>query len=72
MAYDVERNADIFFKDVPDGANSLRMGQLAPGAAPLLYVGGNCSIVGFDRTGNEAFWTVVSNSFIVYIFCHLA
>ena len=28
LAYDVERNADVFHKDVPDGVNALVVGQL--------------------------------------------
>jgi Bardet-Biedl syndrome 2 protein len=44
LAYDVQENADIFYKDVPDGVQSLVIGSLAENAPPLCIVGGNCSI----------------------------
>ena len=34
LAYDVERNADVFHKDVPDGVNALVVGQL--GKVPFI------------------------------------
>jgi hypothetical protein len=54
LAYDVDRNADVFFRDCPDGVNSI--------SQPLVLTGGNCSVLGFDNTGNEAFWTVTSDN----------
>lgn len=61
LAYDVERNADVFFRDVPDGVNSLAVGSLA-NMKPLLFAGGNCSIVGFNEAGTESFWTVTGDN----------
>jgi Bardet-Biedl syndrome 2 protein len=49
LAYDVERNADLFHKDVPDGVNALAVGSLGlenTGKTPLAIVGGNCSLQG--------------------------
>ena len=34
LAYDVERNADVFHKDVPDGVNALVVGQLGMNDEP--------------------------------------
>ena len=63
LAYDVNRNADVFFKDVQDGVNTLKIGSTNSGIKnPLLFVGGNCSIVGFDRSGSEEFWTVTGDN----------
>lgn len=62
LAYDVERNADVFFRDVQDGVNSLLVGKLAHISKPLVIAGGNCSVVGFDKEGNEAFWTVTGDN----------
>lgn len=65
LAYDVERNADVFHKDVPDGVNALVVGQLGIGEEenlPLAIVGGNCSIQGFDYEGNDPFWTVTGDN----------
>jgi Bardet-Biedl syndrome 2 protein len=62
LAYDVERNADVFFKEVQDGVNTIKIGRtVSSRSKQMVFVGGNCSIVGFDRTGTEAFWTVVRN-----------
>lgn len=44
MAYDVERNADVFYKDVPDGVSSITFGWVRGIAEPLVIVGGHCSI----------------------------
>jgi Bardet-Biedl syndrome 2 protein len=38
LAYDVQRNADIFHKDMPDGVFSLSIGSLNPGAPGDEYV----------------------------------
>jgi Ciliary BBSome complex subunit 2, N-terminal len=29
LAYDVERNADLYFKEVPDGANAVAIGTVS-------------------------------------------
>ena len=44
LAYDVQENCDLFFKDAPDGANAILVGKLGDLEAPLALVGGNCSI----------------------------
>ncbi|KAJ1450562.1 ciliary BBSome complex subunit 2 [Pelagophyceae sp. CCMP2097] len=66
LAYDVELNADIFFKEVQDGVHALCFGLLAAAAGclpePLVLVGGNCSVVGFDVDGVEKFWTVAGDT----------
>lgn len=61
LAYDVEANHDIFYKEVPDGVNSLATGTVPGVDAPLAMVGGNCSILGFDTEGEEQFWTVTGD-----------
>lgn len=58
LSYNVDRNADRFFVELTDGANSLIVGESVVGHKPLIIAGGNCSILGFDDKGNEAFWTV--------------
>lgn len=69
LAYDVDANRDVFFKDAPEGVTSLKtmglgstMGQ-HHGSTPntILLVGGNCSLQGFDQSGEEVFWTVVGD-----------
>jgi Bardet-Biedl syndrome 2 protein len=61
LAYDIDRNADVFFRDVQDGVNSLLYGRFGT-YQPMLMVGGNCSLVGFDAEGNESFWTVTGDN----------
>jgi Bardet-Biedl syndrome 2 protein len=58
LAYDVEENKDAFFKEAPDGANAVVCGKIGSEARTLALVGGNCSILGFDHEGEEAYWTV--------------
>jgi len=47
-AYDVSKNMDIFFVDMPDGAFSIIYGILYPLKQKLIFVGGNCSLKGLD------------------------
>ena len=43
---------------LPDGANAMIIGELGERGKPLLFVGGNCAIQGFDHLGEDKFWTV--------------
>lgn len=61
MVYDCLNNADVFEKEVNDGLSSINIcdGQFLPEVGqPIVLVGGNCSITGFDVDGEERFWTV--------------
>ena len=69
LAYDVERNADVFYKEVGDGVNDMIYGLIPGHAAPLILVGGNCSIQGFDEEGQESFWTVTGGNVGAMCFC---
>jgi len=40
----VEKNSDLFYKEIPDGINTLAFGHIITIKKPLLLVGGNCSI----------------------------
>ena len=44
LAYDVEKNADVFYKDVPDGVQCMTFGQLPSIDKALIIIGGHCSI----------------------------
>lgn len=35
-----------------------RAGRRGGGDSTMAFVGGNCSLQGFDQEGDEAFWTV--------------
>ncbi|CAH1786241.1 unnamed protein product [Owenia fusiformis] len=62
LAYDVNKNSDVFYKDTPDGANSIVLGTLGSIDSPLAIVGGNCSIMGYDIEGEDKFWTVTGDN----------
>ncbi|CAM9465389.1 unnamed protein product, partial [Sphacelaria rigidula] len=66
LAYDVDNNADVYYKASEltceeYGVSSLLLGQLPASSQPLALVGGNCSIQGFDSAGAEKFWTVTGD-----------
>ena len=69
LCYDVNENADLFFKDAPDGVNTIVVGVFGGLDKPLALVGGNCSIQGFDHQGEEAFWTVTGDNVSTMTFC---
>ncbi|KAA0199277.1 hypothetical protein HAZT_HAZT008930 [Hyalella azteca] len=62
LAYDVQNNADVFYKEVSDGSNAVTIGRLWRHPTPLALVGGNCSVQGFDSTGTDMFWTVAGDN----------
>ena len=72
--FDVHTNSDLFFKDVPDGACCCALGKLSTDSAvsePMIVVGSNCSIQGFDFHGSECFWTVSGDSVTCIAFAYL-
>jgi len=69
MVYDVEENADLFFKEVHDGVNVIAFGQLPAIEQPVCVVGGNCSVQAFDHEGNEIYWTVTGDNVSALAFC---
>lgn len=62
QAYDAEDNCDVFFREAPDGISSMTFGTIMNHENPLAIVGGNCSILGFDSEGNDAYWTVTGDN----------
>ncbi|PRP83109.1 Bardet-Biedl syndrome 2 protein [Planoprotostelium fungivorum] len=62
LGYDVEANTDIFFKEVPDGVNTMVVGSLGENKTPMCIVGGNCTIQGFDPKGEEIFYTITGDN----------
>ena len=69
LAYDVQRNADLFFRDVPDGVNSLVVGHLGNRGNPMVFAGGNCSVLGYNKDGAESFWTVTGDNVTALAIC---
>jgi Bardet-Biedl syndrome 2 protein len=70
LAYNIDKNSDIFYKDVPDGVHtmlfapvpSLKTASAAAAPARMIVVGGNCSLQGFGGDGSELFWTVTGDN----------
>jgi Bardet-Biedl syndrome 2 protein len=69
MVYDVEENADLFFKEVHDGVNVIAFGNIVSVDVPVCLVGGNCSIQAFNHEGTELFWTVTGDNVSALSFC---
>lgn len=61
LAYHVHDNRDIFYKECQDGVKAVTLGNFSEFKTPLVLVGGNSSVHGFDHTGNEVFWTAVGD-----------
>jgi len=61
LAYDVHNNTDLFYKQVLDGVNSLAIGMIKSCNSPLVVAGGNCTLQGFDSSGEDKFWTVTGD-----------
>jgi len=57
-AYDVLKNSDLFFRDLPDGVHALCCGRLAGRKQPVVFAGGACSISGLAGDGSDSFWAV--------------
>ncbi|XP_065902688.1 Bardet-Biedl syndrome 2 protein homolog [Dysidea avara] len=68
LVYDVYQNSELFYKDLPDGAGALLV-DIDTRPNPVLYVGGNCSIQGFDYHGNDMFWTVTGDNVCSLALC---
>lgn len=46
---------------MPDGVTAATIGNIESYPNPILIIGGNCSIQGFDWRGQEVFWTVTGD-----------
>ncbi len=63
LAYDVNDNTDLYFKEVADGANAIVVGNLGCNLTePVAVVGGNCSIMALNKIGEEVMWTVTGDN----------
>ncbi|CAL7938796.1 unnamed protein product [Xylocopa violacea] len=59
LAFHIEDNSDIFYKEMSDGARCITIGKLGWLPNQVAIVGGNCSVTILDSQGTEIFWTVV-------------
>ncbi|KAK2582215.1 hypothetical protein KPH14_004567 [Odynerus spinipes] len=61
LAYQVEDNSDIFYKEMTDGALCIMIGKLGWLSNQVAVIGGNSSITVLDSEGTEIFWTVMGD-----------
>lgn len=47
---------------MPDGANAITVGNLGSIREPCAVVGGNCSIIALNNSGEEVLWTVTGDN----------
>ncbi|CAK9811316.1 Bardet-Biedl syndrome 2 protein homolog [Anthophora plagiata] len=59
LAFHVEDNSDIFYKEMPDGVRCIIIGKLGWLQNQVAIIGGNCSVTILDSQGTDIFWTVV-------------
>lgn len=71
LCMDVDDNKDIFHKELPDGVYAMTAGKFGESKSDLVFAGGNCSIQGFDASGNDHFWTVTGDNVSSMALCDL-
>jgi len=70
---DAERNADLFDVEVRDGVFCLAMGtmKINETQTAIALVGGNCSVVGLNKKGEDVFWTVAGDNVSALAFARI-
>ncbi|XP_030746348.1 Bardet-Biedl syndrome 2 protein homolog, partial [Sitophilus oryzae] len=61
LVYHVHDNKDIFYKECEDGVKSVALGQFKTYKTPVIMVGGNSSVHGYDHKGDEIFWVAIGD-----------
>ncbi|XP_033217005.1 Bardet-Biedl syndrome 2 protein homolog isoform X2 [Belonocnema kinseyi] len=61
LAYQVEDNADVFYREMRDGVYCITIGRLGWLKGQVALIGGNCSVTILDYEGNELYWMVASD-----------
>ncbi|XP_034935482.1 Bardet-Biedl syndrome 2 protein homolog [Chelonus insularis] len=61
LAYQVEENAEHFYKSIPNGVYSITIGKVGWFPNYIVVVGSNASLTIFDSEGQEIFWTIVGD-----------
>lgn len=62
LAYHVDNNTDVFYKEMKEGCRSLVVGNFSSFSMPVILVGGNSCVRGLDSDGNEIYWIVTGVS----------
>lgn len=61
LAYHVHDNKDIFYKECVDGVKAIKLGYVGDTSKPMLFVGGNSAVHGYNHEGAEIFWTAIGD-----------
>jgi Bardet-Biedl syndrome 2 protein len=57
-------------QDVSEGVTCITVGEVGgSGGEALAFVGGNCSVQGFDARGEERLWTVTGGTVTAMALC---
>lgn len=64
LVYDVQNNTDLFYREIPDGANTVAVGSIGSidNSSSLAIAGGNCALQGFNWRGSDSYWTVTGDN----------
>ncbi|THD22172.1 Bardet-Biedl syndrome 2 protein [Fasciola hepatica] len=63
IAYDAYDNVDLYYKEMPDGVNTMLISdKLNTKNQAIVLIGGRCSLIALDENGTEVFWTVMGES----------
>ncbi|KAF3425049.1 hypothetical protein E2986_06059 [Frieseomelitta varia] len=62
LAYNIEDNSDIFYKEMSDSARYIMIGKLSWLPNQVAIIGGNSSVTILDSQGTEIFWAVVGGT----------
>ncbi|CAD6196787.1 unnamed protein product [Caenorhabditis auriculariae] len=68
IVFDIHNNATLFRRDIPDGVNCFAVGNVAD-MNPMIFCGGNCAIWGYDKEGNNVYWTVTGDVITCMCIC---
>lgn len=71
LVYQVDDNIEVFFKDVSESVRCMTIGNIDISYPPLLLVGSNTTVKGYNIKGDEVLWIVISgvvNSIILFDF----
>jgi len=68
---DVFENKDLFYLDISDGVTCVYSGVFGSKNENLFFIGGNCSLQGFDSKGEEKYWNMTSDNVLSICLCDI-
>ncbi|GAB0088836.1 Bardet-Biedl syndrome 2 protein homolog [Sergentomyia squamirostris] len=58
LAYNIEENMDLFYKEIPEGIQTLCIGFIGMVQVPVVVTAGQGGLRAFDSTGTEHLWLI--------------